>query len=204
MLSDFQLLRERAGLSQKKAADYLGISTRQVRRYEAGESKPPEPTLRVLRTEADLRPPVLPLKQKAKFTFIDLFAGIGGLRIGFEKIGGRCVFTSEWDRFSQETYRANFPSEKGHVFAGDIRPYGEDPSLVPKHDVLLAGFPANRFRSQASPRKMRWDVNMASGTRLKGPFFSISRRSLRIIARQRSCWKTSRICSGMTRGAPLK
>ena len=54
------------------------------------------------------------------FTFIDLFAGIGGLRKGFESIGGRCVFTSEWDKYSQKTYAQNFPDN--HPIAGDIRP----------------------------------------------------------------------------------
>jgi DNA (cytosine-5)-methyltransferase 1 len=53
------------------------------------------------------------------FKFIDLFGGIGGLRKGFEALGGRCVFTSEWDRYSQKTYRANFPDD-GHQLAGDI------------------------------------------------------------------------------------
>ena len=54
-----------------------------------------------------------------KFEFIDLFAGIGGFRKGFESIGGNCVFTSEIDKFAQETYKANFQTE--HKFAGDIR-----------------------------------------------------------------------------------
>lgn len=81
------------------------------------------------------------------FRFIDLFAGIGGLRIPFEEIGGQCVFTSEWDRFSEVTYKANFPEPKDsdHSFVGDIRPYAEKPDRVPGHDVLLAGFPCQPF-----------------------------------------------------------
>ena len=81
------------------------------------------------------------------FRFIDLFAGIGGLRRPFDEIGGRCVFTSEWDRFCKETYLANFPAtaEKNHVFVGDIRPYAAKPEKVPQHDVLLAGFPCQPF-----------------------------------------------------------
>ena len=81
------------------------------------------------------------------FRFIDLFAGIGGLRRPFEEIGGRCVFTSEWDRFCRETYTANFPepSDSDHEFVGDIRPYAEKPETVPTHDVLLAGFPCQPF-----------------------------------------------------------
>jgi DNA (cytosine-5)-methyltransferase 1 len=75
------------------------------------------------------------------FTFIDLFAGIGGLRIGFEAIGGTCVFTSEWNRFSMETYLANF--DDSHPLAGDITSIDEE--VIPEHDVLLAGFPCQPF-----------------------------------------------------------
>jgi DNA (cytosine-5)-methyltransferase 1 len=83
--------------------------------------------------------------QTGRFRFIDLFAGIGGLRLGFEAIGGKCVFTSEWDRWSQETYTRNFADGDDHQMVGDIAPYGADPSLIPAHDVLLAGFPCQPF-----------------------------------------------------------
>ncbi len=76
------------------------------------------------------------------FAFVDLFAGIGGLRRGFERIGGRCVFTSEWNTFSQQTYRANFPGDN-HPIAGDITEVSEGD--IPDHDVLLAGFPCQPF-----------------------------------------------------------
>jgi DNA (cytosine-5)-methyltransferase 1 len=79
--------------------------------------------------------------RKADFTFIDLFAGIGGIRRGFESAGGECVFTSEWDRFAQTTYAANF--DDGHPIAGDITAINA--SDVPDHDVLLAGFPCQPF-----------------------------------------------------------
>jgi DNA (cytosine-5)-methyltransferase 1 len=81
------------------------------------------------------------MSNQAAFRFIDLFAGIGGLRIGFEAIGGRCVFTSEWNRFSQKTYLANFPDE--HPIHGDITQVRAEE--VPEHDVLLAGFPCQPF-----------------------------------------------------------
>jgi len=71
------------------------------------------------------------------FSFIDLFAGIGSLRRGFEGAGGRCVYTSEWNPKSQQTYRANFPHD-GHGIDGDITKV--DAAAVPDHDVLLAGF----------------------------------------------------------------
>lgn len=77
------------------------------------------------------------------FRFIDLFAGIGGLRRAFDSvtgIGGECVFTSEWDEYSQKTYRANYGEEE---IAGDIREVSARD--VPEHDVLLAGFPCQPF-----------------------------------------------------------
>jgi DNA (cytosine-5)-methyltransferase 1 len=75
------------------------------------------------------------------FTFIDLFAGIGGLRKAMESAGGRCVFTSEWDAFAQKTYHANFPDNR--PIAGDIREV--DAAAIPEHDVLVAGFPCQPF-----------------------------------------------------------
>lgn len=77
-----------------------------------------------------------------EFTFIDLFAGIGGFRRGFETIGGRCIFTSEWDKYSQATYAANYPHDD-HAISGDITKICEKD--IPEHDVLLAGFPCQPF-----------------------------------------------------------
>lgn len=71
--------------------------------------------------------------------FIDLFAGIGGLRIPFDELGGECVFSSEWDANAQLTYEANY----GHKPAGDITQI--DPKSIPDHDLLLAGFPCQAF-----------------------------------------------------------
>ncbi len=82
------------------------------------------------------------LNHKPAFTFIDLFAGIGGLRRGFEAIEGKCIFTSEWDAFSAKTYRANFPDDD-HPISGDITKI--DPHQIPDFDVLLAGFPCQPF-----------------------------------------------------------
>ncbi|CAI8056434.1 Modification methylase NgoBI [Geodia barretti] len=73
------------------------------------------------------------------FNFIDLFAGIGGIRIPFEKLGGTCVFSSEWDKHAQQTYTHNF----GETPAGDITKIDE--ADIPDHDVLLAGFPCQPF-----------------------------------------------------------
>lgn len=73
------------------------------------------------------------------FTFIDLFAGIGGMRLGAQLNGGRCVFSSEWDKYSQITYRTNF----GEVPFGDITKI--DAKEIPSHDFLIAGFPCQAF-----------------------------------------------------------
>ena len=81
-------------------------------------------------------------RQSYKFSFIDLFAGIGGIRIPFQNLGGKCVFTSEWDKFAQRTYAANF----GEVPSGDITKINA--SDIVHHDVLLGGFPCQAF-SQA-------------------------------------------------------
>ena len=75
------------------------------------------------------------------FTFIDLFAGIGGIRIAFDKIGGHCVFTSEINEWSKKTYLANFG--EGEKFVGDIVTFNAN--NIPNHDVLLAGFPCQPF-----------------------------------------------------------
>ena len=74
------------------------------------------------------------------FSFVDIFAGIGGMRLGFEAAGGVCVFTCEWNKYSQQTYRANF---SGDDIGGDIREIPED--AIPSHDVLVAGFPCQPF-----------------------------------------------------------
>lgn len=78
-------------------------------------------------------------KKKSSFTFIDLFAGIGGMRLAFESAGGKCVYTSEWNKFSQKTYFDNF----GENPDGDITKV--DAKNIPNHDILVAGFPCQPF-----------------------------------------------------------
>ena len=73
------------------------------------------------------------------FRFIDLFAGIGGMRIAFEKNGGKCVYSSEWNKYSAETYKANFGDEPD----GDITKV--EASAIPEHNILVAGFPCQPF-----------------------------------------------------------
>jgi DNA (cytosine-5)-methyltransferase 1 len=78
-----------------------------------------------------------------RFRFIDLFAGIGGLRRGFDAIGGKCVFTSEWNAHARQTYLANYDDGAEHIMVGDIRAVNMQD--IPKHDLLLAGFPCQPF-----------------------------------------------------------
>lgn len=132
----------RSGLTLAEAEQELGVSERQIHRYLVGESAVPKLVAERIREIAARR---LADRPEPAFRFIDLFAGIGGLRLGFEAIGGRCVFTSEWDRFSQQTYARNFIDGEDHLMAGDIRPYGKKPGLIPDFDVLLAGFPCQPF-----------------------------------------------------------
>jgi DNA (cytosine-5)-methyltransferase 1 len=128
----------RQGISQAKLASTLGISVRQLRRWEQGECIVPNHSV----TEIQRMLKFGQLPRRGDFTFIDLFAGIGGVRYAFEAQGGECVFTSEWDSFAQTTYLANFPDSR-HVMAGDITQI--DAHDVPDHDVLLAGFPCQPF-----------------------------------------------------------
>lgn len=90
-----------------------------------------------------------------KFTFIDLFAGIGGFRIALEKLGGECIFSSEWDKYSQKTYKAWF----GEMPAGDIRKI--KPTDIPSHDILAAGFPCQPFSIAGVSKKI--SLGMAHG-----------------------------------------
>lgn len=135
---DLRALRDKAALSQTELATRLGYSLKQVQRWESGLCTPRLAAFEYLRGLLDQSPP--PPNDRA-FRFVDLFAGIGGLRRGFDEIGGECVFTSEWDRHSEATYRANFRVD--HPIAGDI--VGVPSEHIPQHDLLLAGFPCQPF-----------------------------------------------------------
>lgn len=123
--------------TREQLAARVGVNPRTVRRWLAGESSPKWGIAKAIEAELvrDDRP------KKPDFTFIDLFAGIGGIRRGFESRNGRCVFTSEWDDHARRTYKANFPDSDD--IAGDITKI--DPKDIPDHDLLLAGFPCQPF-----------------------------------------------------------
>jgi DNA (cytosine-5)-methyltransferase 1 len=142
------LLTARKYLTQADIAAKLGVDIRTVRRWEVRSSEPPAYAVHALQR---LLPLQLPDTNKGLFRLADLFAGIGGIRLAFEKLGGKCVYTSEWDAYAQKTYAANFPD--GHVIAGDITRIAA--SDIPEHDVLLAGFPIKLFSEVARIIKAR-------------------------------------------------
>lgn len=140
--------RKSFGMSQRDFAALLGLNDngeRTVRGWENGEHQPSPArrrALEILKTEIPFKqPPAL-----GKFKTIDLFAGIGGMRLAFQNLGATCLFSSEWDKHSRKTYAANF----GELPHGDITKIPA--SVIPDHDILLAGFPCQAF-SQAGLKK---------------------------------------------------
>ena len=127
--TEIRELREKLNFSQREIASLLGYSHRTIVRWESGKSKPRNATFEYLRELVSKKEPTAQ-EGKPLFRFIDLFAGIGGMRLGFEGAGGKCVFTCEWNPEAQKTYEANFPGD--HPFAGDIREV--HPEDVPPHD----------------------------------------------------------------------
>jgi DNA (cytosine-5)-methyltransferase 1 len=150
--AEFNRALERMGTRNLSAE--FGVDVKTLRRWE--REGPPHPglLLHALKSINRLTGLSGSSSTPAEFTFVDLFAGIGGIRRGFEEAGGRCLFTSEWDRFARQTYAANFPDE--HGIWGDIREItaaSSNPTenseridrTIPDHDVLLAGFPCQPF-----------------------------------------------------------
>lgn len=124
--------------TRRDLAEALEINGSTLSRWLAREN---EPKPYVVDRLNQLLLPFNRKQDKGDFTFIDLFAGIGGLRMAFESIGGQCVFTSEWDSYAQRTYLGNFGDS--HQLAGDITQVKAKD--IPDHDVLLAGFPCQPF-----------------------------------------------------------
>ncbi len=131
--SEAFLHRAATGLDTKQAAAAVGIPSAALRRMEAGCEEAPPEVIEALRKLSRVQA----RSEPSKFTFIDLFAGIGGMRRAFEGAGGECVFTAEWNKYALETYVANHGAD--HPVVGDITqvPAAE----VPDHDVLVGGFP---------------------------------------------------------------
>ena len=134
--------REELNLTQREFAHLLKLGRngeRTIRRWENGETEPAEIYVYYVQ---NLKPEI-PFAQdentKSDFTFIDLFAGIGGMHLAYSNVGGRCVYANEWDKFCQIQYKTNF----GMMPEGDITQV--DAKDIPDHDVLLAGFPCQPF-----------------------------------------------------------
>jgi DNA (cytosine-5)-methyltransferase 1 len=136
------LKQARTRYTQRQIAEKINVSPRAVRRWEVHSPPPPE-YLSDMLIQRGLVAQAVSSQKTDLFTFIDLFAGIGGIRLGFEKHGGKCLFTSEWNLFSQKTYLDNFPAVDSHQMIGDITQFDE--KEIPDHDVLLAGFPCQPF-----------------------------------------------------------
>ncbi len=165
---EFSIARQEAGLTVSEVAEIAGYTVRTIRRWEAGETKPRKPVMDLIRSKTKLNSngntPI--------FTFIDLFAGIGGMRCGFESVGGKCIYTSEWNKYAQQTYRANYGC--GHEIDGDITVVNEKD--IPTHDVLLAGFPCQPFSIAGVSKKNA--LNMPHGFRCETQgtlFFDVAR-----------------------------
>ena len=151
---DFIVLkRKELGITQKELACLLGMNKngeRTVRSWESGEYKPSKTRLEKLTQLKANHPFKFNSNIKHQFTFIDLFAGIGGLRLPFHNRKGKCVFSSEIDINAQKTYFANY----GEYPHGDITKIKAND--IPDHDLLLAGFPCQAF-SQAGLKKGFYD-----------------------------------------------
>src|SRR5699024_1525685 len=140
--------RTKLKMTQKELADAIGLpkyGDRTIRRWENNETSPSFPELKLILQFPDTPP--FPNPENSKYKMIDLFAGIGGTRLGFQLHGNvSSVFSSEWDKVSQKTYHANF----GEYPKGDIKEINI-PS-IPEHDILVGGFPCQAF-SQAGLKR---------------------------------------------------
>ena len=140
--TDVSRLLESVAMDRAEIAARLGCHLSTLYRWERGDTRPNLATVEILRRLAETgrhsQQPKRPL-----FTFVDLFAGIGGLRLGVEAANGKCVFTCEWDKYSRKTYEANFQDAPDHPFADDIN--SVQPEDIPHHDLLVGGFPCQPF-----------------------------------------------------------
>lgn len=128
------------GMTAQDLSRVSGVPENIIADWQIGRTKP-DPSFIEALIASKPQPPLRRTKTKPDFRFIDLFAGIGGIRMAFEEAEGECVFTAEWNKFAQQTYKANFRVD--HPIAGDITQVPVEE--IPDHDVLLAGFPCQPF-----------------------------------------------------------
>lgn len=136
---DFKGLRLKINLTLEEASFLLGISETTLYKWEKGENKPSKKALQLLKKIVNDK--AFTNESTNKFKYIDLFAGIGGFRKAFDSVGGKCVFTSEIDKFARHTYMANNTCD--HLVVGDIKQITEQE--IPSFDFLIAGFPCQPF-----------------------------------------------------------
>lgn len=156
-LTDFELLTKLSSIySQQAIAVEISHPREVVNRWIKERSRQKDQNWLTYNERVSLEAMLpAPLHGEKEFSFIDLFAGIGGIRYGFESVGGKCVFTSEYDKYAIKTYQANYHCD--HAIHGDIKEitqpenmtkrqvYNHMQKSIPDHDVLLAGFPCQPF-----------------------------------------------------------
>lgn len=146
--SDIKEKRLRLNMTQKELADAVGLGklgSKVIRSIEKGEVNPDQELIRAILSFPE-KPP-FPNNEKGRYKMIDLFAGIGGTRLGFHQTNAvNIVFTCEWDKYAQKTYVANY----GDMPVGDITKVNENE--VPNHHILVGGFPCVAF-SQAGLKR---------------------------------------------------
>jgi len=154
-IEEIKKKRKALGATPEQFAGFLGLkpteaNAQKILSYERGDATPTAAQYKKL-SALPIEPPFRQRASKGTFKFIDLFAGIGGIRLPFQEIGGSCVFTSEWDKDCQKTYAVNF----GDVPNGDITKISVKD--IPQHDLLVAGFPCQAF-SQAGRKQGFYDT----------------------------------------------
>jgi DNA (cytosine-5)-methyltransferase 1 len=167
--------------NRKDLAEALEVDTGTIRRWVLRETEPKP----YLAAQLKLLLPTLPDRPVGDFQFIDLFAGIGGLRMAFEKIGGECVFTSEWDSYAQRTYLANYRDR--HELNGDITKINAID--IPNHDVLLAGFPCQPFSIAGVSKKNALGRKHGFADETQGTLFFDVARIIETKRPKLFCWK---------------
>ncbi|MCI6530227.1 MAG: DNA (cytosine-5-)-methyltransferase [Mesosutterella sp.] len=194
------LMKKVLGIYDKQfVADYLNLYTpgawcrETISRWMTGRLNPKMSLSEYLFLKQLLPIPVV-TPGNARFRFIDLFAGIGGIRKGFEEAGGLCVFTSEWDKEAMRTYRANFACDTPwHRTNGDIREVtlSDKPGLsteevdrhinemIPDHEILLAGFPCQPFSIAGVSKKNSMGRKTGFEDKAQGTLFFDTARIIR-------------------------
>jgi len=167
-IDEFLVTKLRAAialLGRRQVAKMFDINTKTLSRWEAGNI--PNPGLVANALENIIKTKSRSSAGNGDFRFVDLFAGIGGIRLGFEAAGGKCVYTCEWNKYAVQTYAANFLPD--HPVASDITKVS--PEEIPDHDVLLAGFPCQPFSIAGVSKKNSLGISHGFACEAQGTLF---------------------------------